>query len=266
MTDLTKPLAEVPVGAHVVHDGEAWEVWHTGPFGVGLAHLTGRRPQKPGPNFGPDEAADTRVLHLDGNAPRPLAKCVGRDVWSPSHGVLTGVYQFGPDVWMAANVWGLESGADGDTPVWPIVPPQPAADHPQSLAHVLWTYRDVPGGIWEVTDGRVAFDCPNEAYAVALAEFLQREQWQPPEPEPERPTLQDAADWLTDLMVKDDHEDTLRWLLVDHAVGRGGTVNVDVQALSEAVQWLRVWATSTIPSPAKASATDLLDALGVDRG
>lgn len=95
--DLTKPLAEVPVGAHVAHERRPCRVIaHGVPLGTRLHPYPSEFEQSR------DVALDTRVLHLEGSEPRLLSECVGRDVWCAED----------DEAWTYALYWADDGSAD----------------------------------------------------------------------------------------------------------------------------------------------------------
>jgi hypothetical protein len=246
--DFLTRLGDVPVGAHVVHDGEVWSVWTTGPAGYGLWKAKDRDTSLLLPG-------DTRVLWLEGDRPRPLHECAGRDVWDEE---CSRLWRHEAGVrWRDEAGVSLSPGISKGLPlVWPIVVP-PAAE-PWWAAHDdVITFAGT--GIALEAHRNVEQPWPDEDHlAQALADHLNATGWTPPEPEPERPNLQEFFDRYDDSVYASD--------LLDWMAEHGYRV-VDVQALGDAIEWLHHVAESTgLAAVNPDHGRALLDALGVDRG
>ena len=86
-SDRTVPLSSVPVGARVVHAGKMFVVKEKDAFPAPAREMV-----RVTWTDGAEETHlllthDTYVYWLEGDEPRPLAECVGRDVWSDAYGV-----------------------------------------------------------------------------------------------------------------------------------------------------------------------------------
>lgn len=260
-TDLHKPLRDVPLDARVVHALMLWRLIYRGDR---VGHLS------------QDDSravilADTPVLHLYGDKPRPIHSL--NDWWwddSPDHSRHMPARMLSRD----GNTVTVE-GIDGSTwtqharaLVWPIVPPadlvlpevsaeaDPDAEHQRLLriADGVLSKREpatpdgseIPDGTWLVMhpapgvhavvgpDG-TTFDCRDEHKARLLADHLTG--WTP---EPERPSWLDIMDEVVTLAGGSAPRDVLDESIPRMLAAAGYSAPVYVKALDDAIEWLRL--------------------------
>lgn len=247
MTDLTITLAEAPVGARVVREGEVWRRKPDICTG-GLVTLSGL--DSDGDEKVCHVPGRTRVLLLEGDEPVGPRDCWNRHVWDPARRI---VMRTDGERFMAAS-----------DRYWPIVAPD--QQQPMSLREVA---RELDLPRWEVDGeeivgphGRVIkVTQVTDAERRALADQLTG--WTPPEPRPSAGTIAENA--IRDAYLRqypDAHK-----MAQEHAnrsvpaIRAAGVALVDVQVIAEAIEWLRRDASGKWDTTWRTHARALLDAL-----